>query len=198
MLLKAVFSEICCLSSGRQMWSPPSKALELWLHTCVVFPPSGRKVGKYTPSIPSNNCIDATRVKDVRLLRGYLILLATGMWPETYVITSVYKLQVIMLASTQTLCQFYSWLLLINPSLVMLPTGNFLLKWVYFRMWNLINILIQTQHILTHIFEPFTTSCKIESWLEYLYSPMKKVKYSSEKLYLYINQQKFSTCTSLS
>ena len=33
-----------------------------------------------------------------------------------------------MLASTQTLCQFYSWLLLINSSLVMLPMGNFLIK----------------------------------------------------------------------
>ena len=33
-----------------------------------------------------------------------------------------------MLASTQTSCQFYSWLLLINSSLVMLPMGNFLIK----------------------------------------------------------------------
>lgn len=94
----------------------------------MIFSPSERQIGKCTLSIPSNDCVDAIRHKDVRFLRGHLILLATGMWPETHLITSVYKLQVIMLASTQTLCHFYSWLLLINSPLVMLPMGNFLIK----------------------------------------------------------------------
>lgn len=57
--------------------------------------------------------------------------------------------------------------------------------------WNLVNILIQTQHILTHIFKRFTTSCKVQSWLEYLYNPMQRVQYKKSCIFT-LNQENLS------